>query len=71
MSSQFGWSEKEIVVEQGSTITELKKSIEDDSDAVRFESFHANAAVNQEVAKDQTTLNDGDEVVFLPPLAGG
>ncbi len=29
------------------------------------------AAVNREYAGGQTTLKDGDEVAFLPPVAGG
>jgi sulfur-carrier protein len=29
------------------------------------------AAVNREYADAETTLNDGDEVAFLPPVAGG
>jgi molybdopterin converting factor subunit 1 len=29
------------------------------------------AAVNREYARAETVLNDGDEVAFLPPVAGG
>ena len=29
------------------------------------------AAVNGEFVQSQTGLNDGDEVVFIPPVAGG
>jgi molybdopterin converting factor subunit 1 len=29
------------------------------------------AAVNREYVPEETTLNDGDEVAFLPPVAGG
>ena len=29
------------------------------------------AAVNGEFVESQTSLNDGDEVVFIPPVAGG
>jgi molybdopterin converting factor small subunit len=29
------------------------------------------AAVNQEYVDGQTVLHDGDEVAFLPPVAGG
>ena len=28
-------------------------------------------AVNQTIAKGQTTLEDGDEVAFFPPVTGG
>ncbi|HEY6928140.1 MAG TPA: molybdopterin converting factor subunit 1 [Thermoanaerobaculia bacterium] len=29
------------------------------------------AAVNREYARAETVLSDGDEVAFLPPVAGG
>lgn len=29
------------------------------------------AAVNQEMANPETSLNDGDEVGFFPPVTGG
>ena len=28
-------------------------------------------AVNQNMANDQTTVSDGDEVAFFPPVTGG
>ena len=38
-----------------------------------FASFPAMppAAVNREYARGETLLKDGDEVAFLPPVAGG
>lgn len=29
------------------------------------------AAVNQEMARPETTIKDGDEVAFFPPVTGG
>ena len=39
----------------------------------QFAAFHAMppAAVNHEYAAGETVLHDGDEVSFLPPVAGG
>jgi len=39
----------------------------------RFASFPnmPPAAVNREYARGETVLKDGDEVAFLPPVAGG
>ncbi|MGS2724717.1 molybdopterin converting factor subunit 1 [Porticoccus sp. GXU_MW_L64] len=34
-------------------------------------SDHTLAAVNQQMATPQTSVNDGDEVAFFPPVTGG
>jgi molybdopterin converting factor subunit 1 len=39
-------------------------------DMGRYESS-VSAAVNTDYAKMSTTLGDGDEVAFLPPVSGG
>ena len=71
IQSACGWSEKEFALSDGSTIQELKDFIESSESELRFESFRASAAINKVMADDESKLSDGDEVVFLPPLAGG
>jgi molybdopterin converting factor small subunit len=43
------------------------------SEIPRFAAFPSMppAAVNREYAEGDTALRDGDEVAFLPPVAGG
>lgn len=33
--------------------------------------YKYNIAVNQQIADHDLSLNDGDEIAFLPPFAGG
>ena len=40
------------------------------SEREKMQSF-LRVAVNQEYAVPETKLHDGDEVVFIPPVAGG
>ena len=35
------------------------------------ETRHVRAAVNQDMATDDTAVTDGDEVAFFPPVTGG
>ena len=71
MGSQCNWDEREYSLESGATIATLKNSIETENSGISFESLRANAIVNNEFVTDDTLLNHGDEVSFLPPLAGG
>ena len=47
---------KETLIEQYEDFTKLK--------SLRF-------AVNEEYVEDSYTLNEGDEVVLIPPVSGG
>ena len=71
IQSMCGWSEKEFLLDDGATVSRLKEIIEASQTGLEFDSFRANAAVNKAMAADESTLSDGDEIVFLPPLAGG
>ena len=61
----------EVELPEGSTVADLLNALRD-----RGPSFQAlppapAVAVNLEYAPIETGLHDGDEVAFIPPVAGG
>lgn len=61
--------EKVMVKNAGKTVQELKQSIQSDYDLKGIE--QAMIAVNEEYADDETILQEGDVVAFIPPVSGG
>jgi len=57
------------VYEEVKTLEHLKMRITDDFPETAHYSFRM--AVNNEISDGDTPLEDGDEVAFLPPFAGG
>lgn len=51
------------------TIEELKQNIQTDYDLKAID--QAMIAVNEEYATDETVLQEGDVVAFIPPVSGG
>ena len=51
-------------------INELRVQLGDDK-AQTLAQENIKIAVNQEIIETPQTLNDGDEVAFLPPVTGG
>ena len=66
-----GRDEEEREVPEGTRVQELWMSL--CSEVPRFAAFPSMppAAVNREYVSADSTLRDGDEVAFLPPVAGG
>ena len=66
-----GRDEEEIEVPDGARVRELWTQL--CSEVPRFAAFPSMppAAVNREYVRGDTALRDGDEVAFLPPVAGG
>ncbi|WP_026695936.1 molybdopterin converting factor subunit 1 [Peribacillus kribbensis] len=53
----------------GETLADLKKKL---SQEYRIENLETvMAAVNEEFAPDDTVLEEGDTVAFIPPVSGG
>lgn len=61
--------EKITVETTGITIKELKQNIQSDYDLKEID--QAMVAINEEYAGDETVLNNGDIVAFIPPVSGG
>ena len=66
-----GTSEQVRELPEGTLVRQLWESVA--SEIPRLAAFPAMppAAVNREYVDGETVLRDGDEVSFLPPVAGG
>ncbi len=51
------------------SVGDLRLRIEDDFPEIAHYSFRI--SVNQQIINGDAQLNDGDEVAYLPPFAGG
>lgn len=60
----------ETVDWSGGTATELFQSMAGKHTALKTEAA-ALVAINDEMSGWETALNEGDEVLFFPPVAGG
>ena len=56
-------------VPEGTTIGELRQGVV--SDWPELAKLHFSFAVNRTYASQETVLQDGDEVAFIPPVGGG
>jgi len=66
----LGQRSSEFVLEEGSTIGELKSAML--SEYRDFGKLASVAfAVNQDYVKESHVLNEGDEIVIIPPVSGG
>ena len=68
---RVGRDEEQRRLPDGARVRELWEAVA--REVPQFEAFRSMppAAVNQEYAEASTVLRDGDEVAFLPPVAGG
>ncbi len=58
-------------VEAGATVAAVWNALLQDYPAIEPYSASMSCAVNAEYARMTTTVHDGDEVAFLPPVSGG
>ena len=75
LRERVGHSEEDLVLPQGiATLGDLITWLRDRHggyEAAFREPGLVRAAVNQEFAGPLTTIGDGDEVAFFPPITGG
>jgi molybdopterin converting factor subunit 1 len=71
LRQEAGWSQKGVVVPEGSTVHDLLAHLDDQEDGVRTSGRPVYAAVNREYAKPERVLEAGDEVAIFPPVSGG
>jgi molybdopterin converting factor subunit 1 len=66
-----GLGEDERVVSEGATVEDLWRALREEFPALGRLPAAPPAAVNREYVPHATALREGDEVTFLPPIAGG
>lgn len=67
----IGRGEEEREIAAGSRVADLWSALTGEVPHFALFPSMPPAAVNREYAPGETVLRDGDEVAFLPPVAGG
>lgn len=68
LQESMGQSQMEVPL-AGKTVAEVKTWLEKEYPLLSLEQVMT--AVNEEFARDQTIVNEGDKVAFIPPISGG
>jgi molybdopterin synthase catalytic subunit len=66
-----GAKELVLTLPPGASVADLRARLAADHPAFTQSPDRLRAAVNEELSPESTRLRDGDEVAFLPPVAGG
>ncbi len=66
----LGTGEMTLEIEIGTTTSELEEMVRSRADG-RLDDVGLSVAINKQYVKDDVVLNDGDEVVLIPPVQGG
>ncbi|MBE2240247.1 MAG: molybdopterin converting factor subunit 1 [Caldilineaceae bacterium] len=66
-----GWSQQPLELPEGATLDEALAAIDQRFPALTIGRRTFYAAVNQEYAKGDQVLHNGDEVALFPPVSGG
>lgn len=71
LKQQAGWTENRIDTAEGTTLGELMALLMRMYPDLKLTGRAVYAAVNQNYAKPDHVLGDGDEVAIFPPVSGG
>ncbi len=66
----LGKDELNLELETGTSTLDLEKTIREKADG-KLDGVSLRIAINQKYIPDETALQDGDEVAFIPPVQGG
>lgn len=64
-------TQMEVEVPAGTTVGELIGMLAEDYPVLRSYTRFVSAAVNRAIVGMQTELQEGDEVIYSPPVGGG
>lgn len=70
LREETGFRERDVAVEEGSTIGDLWKRLQEEFESLRSVPMPL-VAVNETYAAAGEVLRPGDEVALIPPVAGG
>lgn len=68
LQESMGQAQMEVPL-AGKTVAEVKTWLEKEYPLLSL--GQVMTAVNEEFARDQTIVNEGDQVAFIPPISGG
>jgi molybdopterin converting factor subunit 1 len=68
---RLGREHEEFDLPAGATVAGLLEELERRYDAVAGLRRHLQVARNQEIARPETVLEEGDEIALIPPVSGG
>jgi len=71
LRQQAGWNQRALTLPNGASLHDALAEIDRLYPALSIRTRTFYAAVNQEYAKGEQVLNEGDEVAIFPPVSGG
>ena len=66
-----GRSEETLTVQEGASVADVRTLLLTHYPRLQVAVERSIYAVNKKYVPAETTLHDGDEVVFIPPMGGG